>query len=186
MFLIYSAKIQTLVIFRTSNPISFGLSHRRLAQTLILEIESGFLNFVWNSFVLALHMSLCGAWQVLTGVWTAHNLSPTWTMRDFASEGITNFDVVSISRIYFAKCRVLCLFKIYGIREHEFGIPTHSCDCCPKQILLKLDDNNIDAKFNRTEITRTELSFRNYSVSLFGLRMKLFDFKYKLFKTFVI
>jgi hypothetical protein len=95
-------------------------------------------------------------------------------------------DAASISRIYFAKCRALCLFKIYGLREHGFGIPTHSCDCCPKQILSELDDNNIDAKFNRTEITRTELSFRNYSVSLFGLRMKLFDFKYKLFKTFVI
>jgi hypothetical protein len=30
-----------------------------------------------------------------------------------------------------------------------------------KQILLELDDNNITAKLNRTEITRTELSIRS-------------------------
>jgi hypothetical protein len=45
-----------------------------------------------------------------------------------------NFDVVSISRIYFVKCWVLCLFKIHGLREYEFGILTHSCDSCPRQI----------------------------------------------------
>jgi hypothetical protein len=39
-----------------------------------------------------------------------------------------------ISRIYFAKYRVLCLFKIYGLREYEFGSSTHSYDFYPEQI----------------------------------------------------
>jgi hypothetical protein len=34
------------------------------------------------------------------------------------------FDVALISRIYFTKYRALCLFKIYGLREHEFGAST--------------------------------------------------------------
>jgi hypothetical protein len=47
-----------------------------------------------------------------------------------------NFDAVSISRIYFAKYRVLYPFKTYGFREHEFGIPTHSCDFGPNKYYL--------------------------------------------------
>jgi hypothetical protein len=48
----------------------------------------------------------------------------TFTLRDVVSEWIINFDVVSISRIYFTKCQVWGPFKIYGLREHEFGAST--------------------------------------------------------------
>jgi HJR/Mrr/RecB family endonuclease len=59
-----------------------------------------------------------GAWQVLTGVWTAHSLSPTETMRDVASERNTismphrsrmfislNVDYVNVNskRVFFYK-----------------------------------------------------------------------------------
>jgi hypothetical protein len=82
-------------------------------------------------------------------------------MRAVASERITLF--MSHRPHIFISLNIescVCL-KIYRLREHEFGIPTHSCYCCPKQILLELDDYNIDAKLNWIEITRTELSIRN-------------------------
>jgi hypothetical protein len=137
-------KIQTWVIFQNIESNIFGLSHRRLAQTLILEIESGFLNFILNSFTLAWHVSLCGlaSWRVaganrcLDSAQLLGHVNDAW--RRFRKDH--SFDVASISRIYFAKYRVfisrniesyVCL-KMYGLREHEFGISTHSCDFWPE------------------------------------------------------
>jgi hypothetical protein len=133
MFLIYSAKIQTLVIFGTSNPISFGLSHRRLAQTLILEIESRFLNFVSNSFTLALHVSLwrvAGANRCLDCAQPLAHVNVAW--HRFQKDH--NFDATSISRIYFAECESGVCLKFYGLREYEFGSSTHSYDFYPEQM----------------------------------------------------
>ena len=51
------------------------------------------------------------------------------------------------SRVFISRSVESCVcLKIYGLREHEFGAPTYSGDCRPKQILLELYDNNIDAK----------------------------------------
>jgi hypothetical protein len=43
------------------------------------------------------------------------------------------FDAALISCIYFAICRVLCLFKIYRLREYKFGSPTYTDDFYPEQ-----------------------------------------------------
>lgn len=67
-------------------------------------------------------------------------------MRDVAFERIIismpHQSHIFISRNVVSSARL----KIYGLREHEFGAPTYSGDCRPKQILLELYDNNIDAK----------------------------------------
>ena len=89
-------------------------------------------------FTLALHVSLCGlaSWRVaganrrLDSAQPLAHVNVAW--RRFWKDH--NFDVVSISRIYFAKCWIFCLFKIHGLREYEFEISTHSCDSCPRQI----------------------------------------------------
>ena len=87
-----------------------------------------------------LPVSLCGlaSWRVAGVKRCLDSAQPLAHVNDACGRFRKDhtFYVALISRIYFAKYRVLCLFKIYGIREHEFGIPTHSCDCCPKQILL--------------------------------------------------
>jgi hypothetical protein len=159
MFLIYSAKIQTLVIFGTSNPISFGLSHRRLAQTLILEIESGFLNFISNSFTLVLHVSLwrvAGANRCLDCAQPLAHVNVVW--HRFQKDH--NFDATSISCIYFVECRVWCLFKILWIKR----IWIRKLDPLLRFLSwtneLELDDRS-DAKLNQAEITITEQSIRN-------------------------
>jgi hypothetical protein len=74
--------------------------------------------------MLALHMFLCGLalWRVAGANRCLDSAQPLAHVND----------VVSFSRIYFTKCRVLVLFKTNGLREHEFGIPTHFCGCCTK------------------------------------------------------
>jgi hypothetical protein len=49
-------------------------------------------------------------------------------MRVVASEMDRTLDAASILRIYFVIYRVVCLFKIYRLREYEFGSSTHSDD----------------------------------------------------------
>ena len=112
---------------KISNPISFGLSHRRLAQTLILEIESSSLNFVWNSLTPVLHVSLCGlaSWRVAgaTLCVTTHSFSLTWKTRIVSmevpvctlsqyrypfrlSESATDSTLHYVSRLPSLRCRV--------------------------------------------------------------------------------
>jgi hypothetical protein len=159
---LFFVKDQTLVIFGTSNLVLFGLIHRRLAQSLILEIRSGSLNVVWNSFTLVLHVSrgpaswrVAGAKRCLDSTQPLDYANDAW--RRFRKDH--NFDAASISRIYFTKCRVWCQFKIYGLREYEFGSSTHSYDFYPGQINWNLTIEVLQ-KLNRTEIitARTQYS----------------------------
>jgi hypothetical protein len=110
--------------------------HLHPVRTLTLEIESGSVTSILNPLAPALRTSLCGLtlWRVaganqcLDSTQPLAHVNDVW--RRFRKD--YTFDAASNSRIYFAKCQVLCPFKIYGLREYEFGSSVHRCDPCPK------------------------------------------------------
>jgi hypothetical protein len=75
-------------------------------------------------------------------------------MRIIASGMDRALDAASISRIYFAIYRVVCLFKNYRLREYDVGSSTHSDDFIPKQIISNSTTEMFGAKQSESRIVR--------------------------------
>ena len=51
------------------------------------------------------------------------------------------------------------MFKIYGLREHEFGVSTTLVIFDPSEFYQKLGDKSVDARLNQSEIIRADIEY---------------------------